>query len=123
MFFISPGSVIGHHSIIIDHCFVATHAVVLGSATIEPYCFLGANSTILQKVNVASEYIIGAGVTIAKNTKERAVYVDKTCPNTAKAQQCIKCMAYMAFKVKQNKTYCARSTIRKLTAKHIVILV
>lgn len=75
--FLSPGSVIGHHSIIMDHCFVATHAVVLGSARIEPYCFLGANSTILQKVNVARECIIGAGVTIAKNTKERAVYVDK----------------------------------------------
>lgn len=72
---ISPGNMIGHHSVIKDHCFLAAHAVVLGCVTVEPYCFLGANSTIRHNVTIARECIIGAGAFINKSTQERGVYI------------------------------------------------
>jgi sugar O-acyltransferase (sialic acid O-acetyltransferase NeuD family) len=69
------GSIVGHHSIIKDHCFLAAHSVVLGQAIIEPYCFLGANSTIREEIVLGKECIIGAGAIINKSTPERAVYI------------------------------------------------
>lgn len=71
------GSAVGHHCIIKDHCFLATHSVLLGGVTIEPYCFIGANSTIRHQVVIARECIIGAGATITKSTRERAVYAER----------------------------------------------
>jgi sugar O-acyltransferase (sialic acid O-acetyltransferase NeuD family) len=71
------GSIIGHHSVIMDHCFLAAGSVVLGGVTVEPYCVLGANSTIKDGVTIARECIIGAGATIAKSTRERGVYIDQ----------------------------------------------
>ena len=71
---ILAGSLIGHHSIIKDHCFIAAHAVILGGATVEPYCFVGANSTIQQGVTIARECIIGAGALINTDTdRERRI--------------------------------------------------
>jgi sugar O-acyltransferase (sialic acid O-acetyltransferase NeuD family) len=74
---IISGSFIGHDCKIKDHCFLASHAVVLGDATVGPYCFLGANSTIRHNIEIARECIIGAGVLINQNTKERGVYVGR----------------------------------------------
>jgi len=74
---IGPGSVIGHHCVIKDHCFIGPHAVILGSAAVEPYCFIGANATIKDGgVIVARECIIGSGVSITGDTKERGVYIN-----------------------------------------------
>jgi sugar O-acyltransferase (sialic acid O-acetyltransferase NeuD family) len=85
---IIAGSFVGHNSKIKDHCFLASHAVVLGDTTVEPYCFLGANSTIRDGIVIGKECIIGAGATITKNTKERSVYIEKTAdllPETGNA--------------------------------------
>jgi sugar O-acyltransferase (sialic acid O-acetyltransferase NeuD family) len=72
------GGIIGHHSVIMDHCFLAAGSVVLGGVTVEPYCVLGANSTIKDKITIARECIIGAGVTVTKDTIERGVYMSKS---------------------------------------------
>jgi len=72
--FIMNGSLIGHHSVIKDHCSIAPHAVVLGCVTIEPYCFLGANSTIRDEVTIARECLIGAGALILEDTQKYGVY-------------------------------------------------
>jgi sugar O-acyltransferase (sialic acid O-acetyltransferase NeuD family) len=74
---IISGSSVGHHSVIKDHCFLASNAVVLGCVTIEPYCFLGANSTVRDSIVIARECIIGPGVSITKNPPERSVYIAK----------------------------------------------
>jgi len=68
------GNHIGHHSIIKDHCFLASHVVISGKVTIEPYCFLGVNSTIRDGIHIAKECVVGAGAVILKDTKEREVY-------------------------------------------------
>jgi sugar O-acyltransferase (sialic acid O-acetyltransferase NeuD family) len=69
------GNLIAHHSVIKDHCFIATHVVVSGSVTIEPYCFLGANATIRDNITIASECVIGAGALILGNTQAKGIYM------------------------------------------------
>jgi sugar O-acyltransferase (sialic acid O-acetyltransferase NeuD family) len=71
---IMAGTFIGHNSVIKDHSFIASRAVLLGAVTIEPYCCIGANATILDGVTVAKECVIGAGAVIHENTTERGVY-------------------------------------------------
>jgi sugar O-acyltransferase (sialic acid O-acetyltransferase NeuD family) len=69
------GNHIGHHTVIKDHCFVASHVVISGHVTVEPYCFFGVNATIRDGITIARECVIGAGALILKPTQEREVYV------------------------------------------------
>ena len=71
---IMAGVFIGHDSIIQEHCFIASHAVILGGVTVEPYCCIGANATIVGGVTVARECVIGAGAVIHEKTREKGVY-------------------------------------------------
>jgi sugar O-acyltransferase (sialic acid O-acetyltransferase NeuD family) len=68
------GSHIGHDSVVGDHCFVASHAVVSGCVTIAERCFLGSNSTIRDGITVARECVIGAGAVVTRNTTARSVF-------------------------------------------------
>lgn len=74
---IGSGAVIGHHSVIKDHCFISPGVVMLGGVTVEEYCFIGANATIKEGITIARECLIGAGAAIIRNTRERSVYIDK----------------------------------------------
>lgn len=69
------GSIVGHESMIMDHCFVAAHVVISGAVTVEPNCFIGVNATIRDEITIARECVIGAGALIMKDTKEREVLV------------------------------------------------
>ena len=71
---VMAGVFLGHDSVIKDHCFIASRAVLLGAVTVEPYCCLGANSTILDGVTIARQCVIGAGAVIHENTQEEGVY-------------------------------------------------
>lgn len=71
------GNHIGHHSVIKDHCFIASHVVISGNVTIEPYCFLGINAAIRDGITIAKECVIGAGAVILRDTKEKGVYAAK----------------------------------------------
>ena len=68
------GNHLGHDSIIEDHCFIASHAVISGNVTIGAHCFIGVNATVRDKIKVAPNCIIGAGALILKDTKYGEVY-------------------------------------------------
>lgn len=68
------GSHIGHDSVIGDHCFISSHAVVSGFSTVEDRCFLGSNCTIRDGITVARECVIGAGAVVTRSTRPRGVY-------------------------------------------------
>jgi sugar O-acyltransferase (sialic acid O-acetyltransferase NeuD family) len=72
------GNHIGHHSVIEDHCFITSHAVIAGRVTIKARCFIGINATIRDGVTVARECLIGASATILKDTVEQGVYAVKS---------------------------------------------
>jgi sugar O-acyltransferase (sialic acid O-acetyltransferase NeuD family) len=72
------GNHIGHDSVIEDHCFLTSHAVVAGNVTIKQRCFIGINATIKNGVTIAPECLIGAGAVILKDTQEQGVYAVKS---------------------------------------------
>jgi len=68
------GNHIGHHSIVRDHVFIASHVAVSGFCDIGEYSFLGVNATISNNVTIAKDNLIGAGATILRNTKPGLIY-------------------------------------------------
>ena len=68
------GSHIGHDSVVGDHCFVSSRAVVSGYVTVGDNCFLGSNATIRDGITIARECVIGAGAVVTRDTTERGVY-------------------------------------------------
>ncbi len=68
------GNHIGHHAVIGDHCFVASHVVVSGHVEVGPFCFLGVNATLRNGVRLAPRTLVGAGATILEDTEPNGVY-------------------------------------------------
>ncbi len=68
------GSHIGHDSLVGDHCFVSSRAVVSGYVTIGDNCFIGSNATIRDGIAIERECVIGAGAVVTRDTTERGVY-------------------------------------------------
>ena len=55
------GNHIGHHSVIKDHCFIASQVVVSGFCTVGTSCFIGVNATFGNNLEVGDDCLIGAG--------------------------------------------------------------
>jgi sugar O-acyltransferase (sialic acid O-acetyltransferase NeuD family) len=68
------GNHIGHHSVIGDHCFLASHVVVSGGVEIGESCFIGVNVTIRDHVKVGAKCILGAGTLLLADAEEGGVY-------------------------------------------------
>lgn len=72
------GNHIGHHSVIDDHCFLASHIVVSGRVHISESCFIGVNATLRDHITVGEKCIIGAGTLILTNVEAGGVYIGRT---------------------------------------------
>lgn len=68
------GNHIGHHSIIKDHCFLASHVVISGRVTIGEFSFIGVNATLRDHIIIGKSNIIGAGALILNDTEDNKVY-------------------------------------------------
>ena len=69
------GNHIGHHSIIHNHCFIASHVVVSGGVEIEESCFIGVNATLRDHIRVGKNCVIGAGTLLLSDAEPEGVYV------------------------------------------------
>jgi sugar O-acyltransferase (sialic acid O-acetyltransferase NeuD family) len=69
------GNHIGHHSIIDDHCFLASHIVVSGGVHIGPSCFIGVNATLRDHICIGAECLIGAGALMLADVEPQGVYM------------------------------------------------
>lgn len=69
------GNHIGHHSIIDDHCFLASHIVVSGGVHIGPSCFIGVNATLRDHISIGAECLIGAGALMLADAEPHGVYM------------------------------------------------
>jgi sugar O-acyltransferase (sialic acid O-acetyltransferase NeuD family) len=67
------GSHIGHHSVIEDDVFVASHAVVSGSVRIGQGSFVGVNVTIRNEVRIGRQCVLGAGALILEDQPDFSV--------------------------------------------------
>ena len=69
------GNHVGHHSIIHDHCFLASHIVVSGGVEIGEACFIGVNATLRDHIKIGERCVIGAGTLILDNAEPEGVYI------------------------------------------------
>lgn len=69
------GNHIGHHSIIHDHCFLASHIVVSGGVEIGEACFIGVNATLRDHIKIGERCVIGAGTLILADADPEGVYI------------------------------------------------
>jgi len=69
------GNHIGHHSVIRDHCFIASHVVVSGGVEIGEQCFIGVNATLRDHIKVGEKCVIGAGSLLLTDAEPEGVYV------------------------------------------------
>lgn len=72
------GNHVGHHSVIEDHCFIASHVVISGGVTIGESCFIGVNATLRDHITVGEKCVIGAGALILSNAESEGVYIGNT---------------------------------------------
>jgi sugar O-acyltransferase (sialic acid O-acetyltransferase NeuD family) len=69
------GNHIGHHTVIKDHTFVASHVVVSGGVEIGEQCFIGVNATIRDAIKIGNRCVIGAGAILLKDADDDGLYV------------------------------------------------
>ncbi|MFA6920214.1 MAG: acetyltransferase [Gallionella sp.] len=69
------GNHIGHHSIIHDHCFIASHVVVSGGVEICESCFIGVNATLRDHIKIGEKCVIGAGALILADAEPEGIYI------------------------------------------------
>ena len=69
------GNHIGHHSVIHDHTFIASHVVVSGGVEIGEQCFIGVNATLRDHIKIGEKCVIGAGALILADTEAEGVYI------------------------------------------------
>jgi len=69
------GNHVGHHSIIHDHCFIASHAVISGGVEIGESTFIGVNATLRDHIKIGERCVIGAGALLLTDADPEGVYL------------------------------------------------
>ena len=69
------GNHIGHHSVIRDHVFMASHVVVSGGVDIGEQCFIGVNATLRDHISLGARCVVGAGALMLADAEPEGVYV------------------------------------------------
>lgn len=68
------GNHIGHHSVIEDDVFFASHIVVSGNCRIKRRSFVGVNASIRDGVTVGERSVIGMGACITADCEDESVF-------------------------------------------------
>lgn len=69
------GNHIGHHSVIEDDVFIASHAVVSGGVRIGQGCFIGVNATLRDHITLGPRCVVGAGALLLADAEAEGVYM------------------------------------------------
>lgn len=69
------GNHIGHHSVIHDHTFIASHVVVSGGVEIGEQCFVGVNAALRDHIKIGERCVVGAGALLLADAEPEGVYI------------------------------------------------
>ena len=69
------GNHIGHHSVIHDHTFIASHVVISGGVEIGEQCFVGVNATLRDHIKIGAKCVVGAGALLLADAAPEGVYI------------------------------------------------
>lgn len=72
------GNHIGHHSVIHDHTFIASHVVISGGVEIGEQCFVGVNATLRDHIKIGDRCVVGAGALLLTDAAPEGVYIGAT---------------------------------------------
>ena len=67
------GNHIGHHSVIEDNVFIASHVVVSGGVRIGEGSFVGVNVTLRDHVTIGTKCVLGAGALVLEDQPDFSV--------------------------------------------------
>ena len=68
-------ALIGHHSVVQDHCWIAAGATLGGLVTLGERCFVGLNATIGGELSVGADCFLGAATLVVKSAPPRSVFI------------------------------------------------
>lgn len=68
-------TLVGHHSVIHDDCWVAAGATLGGGITLGERCFVGLNATIGGESTIGADSFMGAATLVLKNAPAKSVFV------------------------------------------------
>ena len=71
------GTLIGHHSIISDHCWITSEASIAGNVQVGKRCFIGINATVGHFVEIGDDCFLGAGTLTTKNLADKSVVISR----------------------------------------------
>jgi sugar O-acyltransferase (sialic acid O-acetyltransferase NeuD family) len=77
------GNHIGHHSVIEDDVFIASHVVVSGGVRIGQGSFVGVNVTIRDRVTIGRQCVLGAGALVLEDQPDFAVVAPRGSERSA----------------------------------------
>jgi len=69
------GNHIGHHSLIRDHTFIASHVVISGGVEVGEQCFVGVNATLRDHIKIGNKCVVGAGALLLADAAPEGVYM------------------------------------------------
>lgn len=69
------GNHVGHHSVIHDHTFIASHVVISGGVEIGEQCFVGVNATLRDHIKIGDKCVVGAGALLLTDAAPEGVYI------------------------------------------------
>lgn len=69
------GNHIGHHSVIKDHTFIASHVVVSGGVEIGEQCFIGVNASLRDHIKIGDKCVLGAGTLLLADAEPEGLYI------------------------------------------------
>lgn len=77
------GNHIGHHSVIRDHVFIASHVVVSGGVDVGEQCFIGVNATLRDHIKVGERCVLGAGTLLLADAEPDGLYIGSATERSA----------------------------------------
>lgn len=66
---------IGHHSTIQDHCWIAAGATLGGVVTLGERSFIGLNATVGGELSIGADSFLGAATLVIKSAPPRSVFI------------------------------------------------
>ena len=67
------GNHIGHHAVVADYVFIASHVVISGGVTVGERTFIGVNATINDHISIGARCVIGSGSLVTKSVADEGV--------------------------------------------------
>jgi len=71
-------ALIGHHSVVHDHCWIAAGATLGGVVTLGQRSFVGLNATIGGELTIGEDCFLGATALVVKSAPPRSVFIARS---------------------------------------------